>query len=207
MIKVYYHTSIITFLHRFIPVIVGMLFNCSAPAQNFNYSFSKDSVVWQELNSQTILNATNSAWLFSYKIPIGFSFNYLVKIFDSLKIETNGYIIFDEDRIYALSAFSGFGDCTDFSGNHSVLGYELSGNNGTRILKIQYKHVSNAQTAGKFFSYQIWLKENREIEIHIGPNDFHTTVNPLQAYRIGLLNMNMDTSTRGLFIGGNSSSP
>ncbi len=63
--------------YRFIPLIVGMLFSFSTKAQDFNYSFAKDSVAWQELNTQTILNSTNSAWNFSYKIPIGFSFEYL----------------------------------------------------------------------------------------------------------------------------------
>lgn len=228
MRKVSLQIPAVKFYHRFIPLIIGMLFCISVKAQDFNYSFAKDSVAWQELNSQTILNSSNSAWSFSYKVPIGFTFNYLGSNFDSLRIETNGYVVFDDDRNYALTAFLGFGDCLDSVGNHSVLGYELSGTSGNRILKIQFKNTGNSPTTEKHFTYQIWLKENNAVEVHIGPNDFqpgvivNTTVidsvtvqsdtilvntDSSQTYRIGLLNMNMDTESRGFFIGGTVSSP
>lgn len=152
-------------------LIAGMLFSTSVRSQDFNYSFAKDSVAWQELNTQTILNGGNSAWNFSYKIPIGFPFNYLGRNFDSLKIETNGYLVFDDNRNYALTAFSGFGDCIDDFGNHSVLGYELSGTSGNRILKIQFKNAGSSSQTNKHFTYQIWLRENNALEVHIGQND------------------------------------
>lgn len=228
MRKLLLYNPILNFYRWFIPIITGMLFSLSVQAQNFDYSFAKDSVAWQELNSQTILNSNNSAWNFSYKVPIGFTFNYLGRNFDSLRIETNGYVVFDDDRNYALTAFLGFSDCVDGEGNHSVLGYELSGTNGNHILKIQFKNTSNSSLSEKHFSYQIWLKENHAVEVHIGPNDFQSgfTVNTTvmdsvtiqrdttyvnadssQSYRIGLLNMNMDTETSGFFIGGNVNSP
>jgi hypothetical protein len=198
---------------------IGMFLSLSGESQSFDYNFSKDSVAWQELNSQTILNNSNSAWNFSYKIPIGFTFNYLGRSFDSLTIETNGYLVFDANRNYALTAFLGFGDCVDSSSNHSILGYEVSGSNGNKILKIQFKNVGSSNQTSKHFSYQIWLKESGAVEIHLGPNDYQpgmiitnndtilTNRDSLQFYRVGLINMNMDTQTRGFFIGGNLSSP
>lgn len=221
-------TFIGKYFYRFIPLIAGMLFSLSIKAQDFNYSFTKDSVAWQELNAQTILNVDNGAWNFSYSIPIGFSFNYLGRNFENLRIETNGYIVFDDDRNYALTTFLGFGDCVDQSGNHAVLGYELSGMPGNRMLKIQFKNICNTMSATKFFTYQVWLKENGVVEIHVGPNDFQpgiivntimveeeivqrdttfTNVDSMQVYRVGLLNMNMDTEINGLFIGGTPSAP
>lgn len=214
-------------MHRICSFIVALLLSLSGESQNFDYSFSKDSVAWQELNTQTILNSNNAAWNFSYTIPIGFSFNYLGHNFDSLRIETNGYLVFDANRNYALTAFSGFGDCVDTSGNHSVLGYQLSGSTGNHILKIQFKNTSNV-TLTKHFSYQIWLKEDGSIEIRVGSNDFQpgyvvtanrqdsvTTRNDTlftnressQPYRVGLINMNMDTQIFGLFVGGTLSAP
>jgi hypothetical protein len=219
-----------------------ILLGPSLSAQNFNYTVSTTTETWQELNSQTILNANNSAWNFSYKIPVGFPFTFLGRNFDSLTIETNGYLVFDEDRNYALTTFLGFSDCEDSSGTHAVLGYELSGTTGNRILKIQFKNTGVSRRATKFFSWQIWLKESGVIEVHIGPNDFQPSIivftdtssveallpdaegqandslvimrdttfinyDSLQAYRVGLLNMNMDTPTRGLFIGGTIDSP
>jgi hypothetical protein len=205
-----------------------ILLGSSLSAQDFNYTVSAATETWQELNSQTILNANNSAWNFSYKIPVGFSFHYLGSDFDSVRIETNGYLVFDTDRNYSITAFAGFEDAIDEAGNHSVLGYELSGNSGTRILKIQFLNTCNIQSEAKFFSYQVWLKETGEVEFHVGPNDYQYSfqVNTIQldsstvindttfinddsslVYRLGLINMNMDTETRGLFIGGNLMQP
>ncbi|HET6990988.1 MAG TPA: hypothetical protein VFJ43_06675 [Bacteroidia bacterium] len=228
---------------RYLLLVIGItFFSVTARSQNFDYSFAKDSVAWQELNTQTILNANNSAWNFSYKIPIGFTFNYLGKNFDSLRIETNGYVVFDADHNYALTAFLGFGDCVDTSGNHAVLGYEISGSNGNHVLKIQFKSTGTSQHTPKHLSYQVWLKENNSLEIHVGPNDYQPqrivssdssfvesvlpdssgqstdslvvtnetvfmNTDSLQAYRFGLLNMNMDRQTSGFFIGGDVASP
>jgi hypothetical protein len=179
-------------------------------AQNFNYSVTTDSVAWNALNTQTILNSNNSAWNFSYKIPIGFTFSFLGRNFDSLTIETNGYIVFDSERNYALTAFSGIGDHIDSEGNHAVIGYELSGTNGNRILKIQYLNCSPNAAGDDVQSWQVWLKENGGVEVRIGMGTLRynsTEVDSTQQYRIGLLNMNMDTEDRGLFVSGNPSSP
>ncbi|HTF04834.1 MAG TPA: hypothetical protein VK826_12450 [Bacteroidia bacterium] len=197
-------------------------------SQDFDYTVSTDSVAWNELSAQTILNTGNSAWSFSYKIPIGFTFNYLGRNFDSLTIETNGYIVFDEDRNYALTAFSGVGDCVDSEGNHAIIGYELSGTVGNRILKIQYKNCGLSGSSSETQSWQIWLRENGNVEVRIGPGTLRTNeigvlvvneetfeesfstilvIDTEQNCRIGLLNMNMDTEVRGLFIGSSCTSP
>ncbi len=230
-------------MHRICLFFAALFFSLSGESQSFNYDFSKDSVSWQELNSQTILNSGNQAWNFCYKIPIGFTFNFLGAGFDSLRIETNGYLVFDANRDYAMTAFLGFGDCMDSSGNHSVLGYEVSGTSGSKILKIQFKNIGSSKKSSKHLTYQVWLKEsNGAVEIHIGPNDYqpgmivttdssfvqsvlldslfqptdslvlvHDTIftnrDSMQFYRVGLLNMNLDSSTKGFFIGGDVSSP
>ena len=207
-------------MHRILLFFIGIFFTLQAESQDFNYTFSKDSVAWQELNAQTILNTSNSAWNFCYKIPIGFSFNYLGRSFDSLKIETNGYLVFDADRNYALTAFVGFDDCVDSLGNHSVLGYESSGSSGNRILKIQFKNTGVSAQSFRHLTYQVWLRESGTVEVHIGPNDFQpgiivtdeddtifTNRDSAEFYRVGLLNMNMDASTNGFFIGGDVFSP
>jgi hypothetical protein len=197
-------------------------------AQNFNYTVSSDSVSWQELNSPTILNMVNDGWDFSYRMPIGFSFAFAGQNFDSLTIESNGYLVFDKNRNYAFTMFNQFTDRTDSLGNHSVLGYELSGSSGNHILKIQYKTVGLSKNDPRALSFQIWLKENGTIEVRTGHSDYHwanemqssidpqtnevtqtivQVVDTTQYCRIGLLNMNMDTPVRGYFIGGDSNSP
>lgn len=230
-------TSIGKYICRFIPLIAGMLLSLSIKAQDFDYSFTKDSVAWQELNAQMILNADNSAWKFCYKIPIGFSFEYLGRKFDSLSIETNGYIVFDEDHHFALTAFAGFGDCIDQQGNHAVLGYAISGENESRILKIQYKNVGSIYSASQYITYQVWFYQSgNKVEIRTGPEtvelrnqeaDVLAVMQSLQAFAgvepisvdslhldagpaftIGLLDMNYtDAHERGYFIGGSPSQP
>ncbi len=209
-------------MQRILLFIAICLAHSQVKSQNFDYTVSTDSVAWNELNAQTILNANNSAWSFSYKIPIGFTFNYLGRNFDSLTVETNGYVVFDQHRSYALTAFSGVGDVVDTSGNHSVLGYELSGSPGSHVLKIQYRNCGYGGSATEIQSWQIWLKENGNVEFHIGTGTLRSNVisvtvfnestqldstynlaalDTTQKCRIGLLNMNMDTPDRGLFIG------
>jgi hypothetical protein len=197
-------------------------------AQSFDYTVTTDSVAWNELNAQTILNTNNSAWNFSYRVPIGFTFNFLGRNFDSLTVETNGYIVFDENRNYAITAFSGVGDHVDSLGNHAVIGYELTGSTGNHILKLQYKNASPFISGNEIQSWQVWLRENGNVEVHIGPGTMRCNEIPIQGvseftemdtlyyvtqldsaqhFRIGLLNMNMDTEVRGYFIGANPSAP
>lgn len=197
-------------------------------AQNFNYTVTTDSVAWNDLSTQTILNSNNSAWNFSYRVPIGFTFNFLGRDFDSLTIETNGYLVFDNEHSYALTAFSGVGDRVDSVGSHAVIGYELSGTAGNHILKLQYKNCGPAVSGDERLSWQIWLRENGNIEMRVGPGTLRSNmiavrdtseitqldtiysiveIDSLQSYRIGLLNMNMNTEDRGLFIGNNPSAP
>lgn len=189
-------------------------------AQNFDYTVTTDSVAWNELTSQTILNTGNSVWNFSYRIPIGFTFSFCGRNFDSLTIETNGYVVFDVDRNYAITTFSGVGDHVDANGIHSVLSYQLSGTSGNRILKIQYLNCSPDPSGEEVLSWQIWLKENGNTEVRVGPGTLrtntyetyvfnevtseedtivHTEIDSTQRYRIGLLNTNMDTEVCGIF--------
>lgn len=216
-------------MHRILFVIAFLLAGYGVSrAQNFNYTVSTDSVAWSELNTQTILSSNNSAWNFSYKIPIGFTFPFLGRSFDSLTIETNGYLVFDSDRNYALTMFSGVGDHVDTSGNHAIIGYELSGTNGNHILKIQYLKCSPYASGGEVQSWQVWLQENGNVEVRVGPGTLRTNsvinvewdeenqiedtiaivqLDSAQVYRIGLINMNMNTDDRGLFVSGSPSSP
>lgn len=198
-------------MHRLLFIIAFTLAAYgSTRAQDFSYTVSTDSVAWNELNAQTILNSGNSAWNFSYRVPIGFPFSYCGRTFDSLTIETNGYVVFDGDRNYALTAFSSIGDHIDTNGTHAVLGYELTGTTGNRILKLQYKNCGSIETGWRTLSWQIWVRENGNIEFHIGPGSLrydNMQVDTLQRYRVGLINMNMDTDDCGLLLEGDPSAP
>ena len=216
-----------------IPLILfAFLCSYTLRAQQFDYTVSCDSNgTYQELSSQTILNTNNSAWNFSYRVPVGFAFNFLGQNFDSVTVERNGYLCFDKDRSYALMAFNAFHDKEDSLENHSVLSYAQSGSTPNRILKIQYKNVGQSGAASELLSYQLWLKESGALEVHIGPHTqltaeagFDTTMiayvtegdsmilhtnyyDTLMPVQIGLLNTNMDSETRGLFLKGSPTQP
>lgn len=175
-------------------------------AQQFSYSVSTDTgVTYTSLVSAAVLNNSNSAWATRYKIPIGFTFNYLGRDFDSLTVETNGYLSFDAERSYTFTALNNFGDCTDSTGTHAALGYDVSGTVGNRILKIQYYNVGQFAGTEKL-NYQVWLKENGQLQLIIGAHTYNTS-DTTQNIRIGLLNANMDTPVRGLLLSGNPQSP
>ena len=216
-------------MHKLLFIIAFVLASYGITrAQDFSYTVTTDSVSWNDLNAQTILNSNNSAWNFSYRVPIGFTFPFLGREFDSLTVETNGYIVFDNERNYALTAFSGVGDHVDSSGNHALIGYELSGTTGNHVLKMQYTNCSPSFSGDEVQSWQVWLKENGNIEFRIGPGTLRsnvvsvTEVNEIsqvdttysvveidttQMFRIGLLNMNMNGEENGLFIAQSPTEP
>lgn len=198
---------------RVLSLLVCMVvLHSKAVAQDFNYTATLDVTTWQELPSQTICNTGNAEWQFAYRIPIGFSFPFNGANYDSLTIETNGYLLFDTDRNQAFTAYFQFQDKIDSLGNHAVLGYATSGTAGNQILKIQYKNVGQYSDPGEYLSYQIWLYENGRIDMVTGPNSYQPdSLNPnldtTQYIRTGLLNTNMTGTNRGYFIGQTQSGP
>jgi hypothetical protein len=217
-------------MRYFIVCFILILSGFTARSQNFNYSVTTSTEPWQELNSQTILNTNNSAWNFSYKIPVGFTFNYLGRNFDSLTIETNGYIVFDADHHYSFTAYNNLADRLDATGTHAIIGYQLSGGNGSRVLKIQFKKAGLSLDDPRSVSYQVWFRENNTIEVHCGPTDFRphiasidtswasnevilsidtlmTEIDSTISWRIGLINQNMDAEVNGYFIKANPDAP
>lgn len=190
-----------------IAAALAVLATCCSYAQQFNYTLTKDSVGWQELNSQTILNSGASAWAESYRIPIGFGFPCNGNTYDSLTITSNGYIVFDMQHNCALTAFNRYAGLADSSGNYPVIGYELSGSTGNHVLKIQFKEVKQHENPSGKLSYQLVLNENGVTEVVIGTHDFTPGIDSSNVQRIGFLNMNMNSAVRGYFMSGNPSAP
>jgi hypothetical protein len=213
---------------RSVLLVITLLTAIHVKAQNFNYSVSTDSVSWNELNAQTLLNATDTAWMFSYRVPLGFSVNYLGRQFDSVTVETNGYVVFDHDRNYALMIFNQLGDAVDTAGQHSVIGYEHTGTVGNRIMKLQYLNCGESGNNDRVQSWQVWIHETGTIEFRIGPGTLRniqqmvtahdsvsgldttysiTRVDSSKRCHVGLINMNMDTEQRAQILSGSPENP
>lgn len=178
--------------------------NKAIRAQQFNYTLQHDSVSWQELTNQTLCNTVNVAWENSYTIPIGFTFSFAGQQFDSVTINTNGYLVFGRNDRYSVMAFTGFADQVDTAGLHSVLSYSLTGTGNNKILKIQYKNVSRAYMQD-FLSYQLWLYADGRVAVLTGPSQIQADT----AYSMpfGLVNRLMDTPDMGLLLAGSYTQP
>ncbi|MCU0436192.1 MAG: hypothetical protein MUC87_22235 [Bacteroidia bacterium] len=174
--------------------------------QQFNYTLQQDSVSWQPLSSQTLLNTVNTEWESVYQIPIGFPFSFLGQGFDSIHISTNGSIFFDPQKRYAISSYLGFCNFEDSLGNWSVLGYELSGDTGQRKLTIQFLNVSLVSMPYYSMNYQVVISETGTVSIITGTVSSLLQSHPAQQYSIGIINTQMDTPISGLFVSGSGNS-
>ena len=183
-------------------VLLGAVLFASpqAKGQDFNYTLQVNTTNWSELSSQTLCNSVNQPWQSSYRIATGFSFPFNGGSYDSVTIETNGYLVFDRNRDQAFAAFTTFYNVIDTSGNNSVLGYEVSGTAGNKILKIQYLHVGLNNYSTEQLSYQLWLHENGQIEVIVGENSFQSS-NSASPFLLGVLDMNMMAENRGYLVG------
>ena len=191
-------------------VLLGAVLFASpqAKGQDFNYTVAINTSTWSELSSQTLCNSVNLSWADSYIIPIGFMFPFNGNFYDTVRIETNGYLVFDANREHAFTAYNSFRQKLDSIGNYSVLSYELGGTIGNHIMKIQYKNVGQQQSPHEFLSYQIWLYENGHIDVITGPhsyssnpNDPYSVPDTNQFVRTGMLNMYMTGTVFGYFVG------
>jgi hypothetical protein len=187
-----------------------ILFN--SKAQDFSFSVSMDSTLnYQQLPESVSLNSGNK-WRHSYKIPLGFSFPFQGKAIDTVTFESNGFLVIDQQLNYALMAFNNFYCKTDSNSNYSSLSYQLSGEQGSGIFKLECRNIGQTNFTAECLSYQIWLRENGNIEFFMGPNTYEappggSIIDTMQIVHIGLIKRDMDETERGVFISGNPSSP
>ena len=146
-------------------------------------------------------------------IPIGFSFSFLGSSFDSVNINTDGFLFFDEQYQHVGAASYQDLYCKELSNNQmSAITYAVEGTAGTQILKIEFKNCGVYEGTGDdAINFQIWLHEsNNSIEYHYGS---HQISDPATAYdenggpQIGLLNLDIsDAQTQsGLTLNGSPS--
>lgn len=178
----------------------------------FNYYVSLDSsVTYQALTGATSLN-NGQKWEMQYRIPVGFPFTFNGKTVDTLLFEANGFLTLDPKMNYALMTFNNFYCKHDSANQYSCLNYAQSGSPGSRILKLECKNVGQTDRDKEALSYQLWIRESGSIEIFIGPNTYaplpgDTVADTMQVVHMGLINRNMDTAEKGLFISGTPKSP
>jgi hypothetical protein len=181
----------------------------TARSQSFDYTLSVSSSTYQSIAGTSL--GANSDWSSSrFTIPVGFTFQFAGGSFDSLTIESNGFIKFDERR--AIVLYHGAGCKLDSNNVYSLLSYSSAGTQGNRIMKIQYTNSGySSYNVSEQLSYQLWLYEQSgAIETHTGPNSYpgiEDTLGMLPTPLIGLINPMQDSPVSALLLTGDAASP
>jgi hypothetical protein len=179
----------------------------SLHSQNFNYNLQKDSTAYTPIAGADVISAGQDFQSKSFVLHLPFSFNFCGTKTDSIKIEGNGFIVFDQVRGLAVIAFNSFSSNQDTAAkiNSSIL-FQVTGTQGNRVATIEFNNLSqNILSENDYLNYQIKLYENgNKIIFHIGDNSYS---NAAMSVMLGLINKNMDGSTNAFLISGNPSQP
>jgi hypothetical protein len=144
-----------------------------------------------------------------FTVPIGFPFQIRDNSYDSLSITRSGFInLGDQDRT-TLLAFLGFGCVLDTDSVYSSVSSQLTGTNGNRILKLEFKNCGlPVDSVKRMLSYQVWLYENNsKVEVHVGPNDYSGLSDSVIVTQVGIINPYMTAASNSCLLYGSPSSP
>jgi hypothetical protein len=177
-------------------------------AQNFSYTIAKDSSSYVSLAGAEVISAGENFLNKRFSVHLPFQFNFCGSATDSLQIEGNGFLTFNEQEGMALVAFNNFSSRPDTSQAYSSSILSLTeGSPGNRVVKIQFSHLAQYTVSqNDFLDYQVWLYENgNRIEFHMGANSFGGYDDLPQL--LGIINRNMNTVNKAFLISGAASGP
>ena len=165
-------------------------------AYSQSYNLSQSTASYSSISGTTV--ASGSTWNpHGYKIPIGFSFSFIGKSFDSLTVSSNGFLLFGDDNERAIAAFKGIMPLSA-----STVSYSASGG----VLKIEFTNVG-FESSSDNFNFQIWLEQSgNKVSFHTGTTNLSTAQDSLIMPVLGIVNPSMDQSNNGYLITGNPSS-
>jgi hypothetical protein len=184
--------------------IASIIAISNSKAQVFSYSLSNNNTTYSDLVSATSLSNGSDWNNTTFKTAIGFSFPFAGQSFDSLRIEPNGFIVFDNKRNYAFASYKGLFCKQDSNETWSSVSYLLSGS----ILKLQFKNVGfYPYNKAELFNYQVWIYSSGNIEVHTGPNPNLDYIANDQTTLLGPINMNQDSNPKAFLASGSPVSP
>lgn len=155
------------------------------------YSFKVSSGTYTHLSNSTSLNSGITWDDPNFKVPIGFVFQFFNNPIQEIYIDDfglGGFLMTDTNSSgitsllipYNLDIVDRGSDTSNFQGQPgslSPISYELSGNVGSQILKIEWRNVgfrddlADDNNATDFTNFQLWLYEGSNIvEMHYGPS-------------------------------------
>lgn len=146
------------------------------------YSFTTSQGTYQALSNPISLDS-NMNWDRNTNYSIHYNFNFAInqQIYTTLNVIAGGGIIFGQGtsaKQFAVFSHTDSGYLLEdraSSNSPSSIGYEIVGNTGSQILKIQWKNAgfrdwcSSTNDSTDFVDFQIWLYENgSSFEVHYG---------------------------------------
>jgi hypothetical protein len=155
-------------------------------AQQFPFDFTVESgQTYQDIDNPTSLT-DGVVWDDpQLTLPLGFDFEFLGTITDTLFIEDwflGGILATDDSETGVSPVLFAYGsdliDRGEISGNpQSPISYQLDGNPGSRIFKLEWKNAgffeeaSELNSTNDFVNLQLWIYEgSNDFEIHFGPS-------------------------------------
>lgn len=153
---------------RYITLLSFSLISFYTLAQSGKYNFSSSTETYNEI-SGIVINSNSS--LFKDSINAGFNLDLNDHISQKLYISRNYFTCNNAIQGSGLTAFGA--ELTE-----GEISYEISGNTGNKILKIQLKNLKFGHDFSQvdFINYQLWIHENGIIEIRFGPNQITNAV-------------------------------
>ncbi|RYE16239.1 MAG: T9SS type A sorting domain-containing protein [Sphingobacteriales bacterium] len=140
----------------------------------YPYDFSYSTQPYAELTGETTLILGSDGWddtMVNFSLPI--NFQYQGEPVTQWTMDTYGGL-YPNELDLGLGAPFIFGIHTDYEDVvGATISYQVSGNTGSRIAKVEYKNVGFwGGGTTDFANFQIWLYEgSNKIEYHVGPND------------------------------------
>src|ERR1044071_1457728 len=135
-----------------------------AALQAQTYTFSHSNTAYAELDTPTIISGSLLWDEEQFTVPIGFNILFLGEIVNEVKVDGNGWVIFSNNASNGIKKiFIGYGADLFSKGSvtsQSPISWQLSGDPGERLLRIQYKNAGFFNdSAAAHANFQIWLRE------------------------------------------------
>jgi hypothetical protein len=156
-------------LTHFIVTFLFVMLCASLSAQTYKTCVIKSD--YKDLDNPLVLTGSQPWKNPSARIAIPFGYHYFNRIEDSIYIGPFGvFFTLDQKDVITVAPYDATDKGTGIS--QSPISYSVTGMEGSRILKLQWKNIGfYKDTSHKdFYNVQLWIYEDSEnMEIHLGP--------------------------------------
>ena len=161
--------------NSFFSILIFLLGSAQVSFAQIGYSLSISNEDYQTLENPQIITQDNYDKDTAYPIVLPFEFEMLDQRSDTLWVTSNGFIAlggeYNDTNYYAINAFEFALQSFLVDASTSPIQYEITGDDGNQIAKIEWKMSYFRALEGlfDFVNMQVWLYEqNNSIELRYG---------------------------------------